>query len=162
LTRTFALRASAALALLAPGVAFNTCGSSEETGPSPTLATATITFTGAAGRPVGLVVEIADTPAARTRGLMFRETLDANAGMLFVWPEDTGSGFWMMDTTIPLSIAFISAAGGILDIQDMKPLDTTLHHSPEPFRYAVEANRGWFEENGIAEGDRVDVGELPR
>jgi uncharacterized membrane protein (UPF0127 family) len=79
--------------------------------------------------------------------------------MLFVWPEDTASGFWMKDTLIPLSIAFIDAGGKIVGIQDMQPLDETLHHSPSPYRYAVEANQGWFAERGIAVGDSVTLPE---
>jgi uncharacterized membrane protein (UPF0127 family) len=92
---------------------------------------------------MALTVEIADTPDERARGLMYREALDADSGMLFVWPADTGSGFWMKDTLIPLSIAFIDSGGVIVDIQDMEPLDETLHRSPEPYRWAVEANQGY-------------------
>ena len=106
-----------------------------------------------------LYVEIADTPEERARGLMNRESLPEDAGMLFVWPEDTASGFWMKDTVIPLSIAFIDAGGKIVGIQDMQPLDETLHHSPSPYRYAVEANQGWFAERGIAAGDSVTLPE---
>jgi hypothetical protein len=106
-----------------------------------------------------LTVEIADSPEERARGLMFRDSLPADAGMLFVWPGDTLSPFWMKDTLIPLSIAFIDADGVILHIEDMEPLDETLHVSPKPYRYAVEANQGWFEEHGIEVGDGVTLPE---
>lgn len=125
--------------------------------PTVTSAGPTVTFTSAAGQTATLAVEIADTPEERSIGLMNRESLAEDAGMLFIWPEDTGSGFWMRDTLIPLSVAFIGAEGVIVDIQDMQPLDETLHQSPAPYRYAVEANRGWFGGHGIGPGDTVTL-----
>lgn len=102
-----------------------------------------------------LAVEIADTPEERRVGLMNRETLPDGAGMLFLFPEDTQAGFWMKDTLVPLSIAFIDSAGQIIDIQDMAPLDETLLSPGEQYRYAVEANQGWYAENSLAPGDRL-------
>lgn len=104
-----------------------------------------------------LAVEIADTPEERRVGLMNRETLPAGAGMLFLFPEDTEAGFWMKDTLVPLSIAFIDSAGQIIDIQDMEPLDETLHNPPGPYKYALEANQGWYDDNGIEVGDSIKV-----
>lgn len=118
-----------------------------------------IVFTNGSGDEVPLNVEVADSPDLRSEGLMNRESLAEDAGMLFIWPEDSASGFWMKDTLIPLSVAFVGEDGTILHIADMEPLDETLHRSPEPFRYAVEVNQGWFEENGIGVGDVLDVGE---
>lgn len=118
-----------------------------------------VSFTTTSGEAISLSVEVADTPEKRSQGLMGRETLPEDAGMLFTWPDDTESGFWMKDTVIPLSIAFIDAEGKIINIQDMQPLDETLHHSPEPYRYALEAAQGWFAENGIAVGDAVRLPE---
>ena len=136
--------------------------------PSPTAATmstdaATATpegervavFITGDGRQVSLSVEVADSPEERQQGLMFREELPEDAGMIFLYEEETAAGFWMRDTLIPLSIAFVSGEGIIIDIQDMEPLSEELHHSPAPFIAAVEANQGWFERNGIAPGDRV-------
>jgi uncharacterized membrane protein (UPF0127 family) len=117
---------------------------------------ATVRFT-RAGHEATIQVEIADTPEERAHGLMNRESLDEDAGMLFVWPEDTASGFWMKDTTIPLSIAFVTEAGSVIDIQDMEPLDETLRHAPQPYRYAVEANQGWFDDNDVELGDLVQL-----
>ena len=125
--------------------------------PTAALPTTTITFTNINGQNVRLTVEIADDPAERTRGLMFRESLPEDAGMLFVHEDDTEAGFWMKDTAVPLSIAFVSAAGVILHIEDMEPLTVKLHYSPQPFRYAVEANRGWFARNGIGVGDTLQL-----
>ncbi len=151
--------AGAVLALLSAA-----CGS--DSGPaatatatpgSPTPAEPTVTFYTRSGKGASLTVEIADTADERAIGLMNRESLAEDAGMLFVWPEDTGSGFWMKNTLIPLSIAFIDAAGIIVDIQDMQPQDETLHYSSSPYRHAVEANQGWFAERGIEAGDTVEL-----
>jgi len=122
---------------------------------TPSPSSSTVAFSSSTGESFSLTVEIADTPEKRSQGLMGRESLPEDAGMLFVWPEDSSSGFWMKDTLIPLSIAFIGAAGLIVDIQDMEPLDETLHHSPQPYRYAIEANQGWFAEHRITVGDSV-------
>lgn len=125
--------------------------------PTPSPEGSAVTFTSATGQTATLAVEVADTPEERSVGLMNRESLAEDAGMLFIWPEDTGSGFWMKDTLIPLSVAFIDAEGVIVDIQDMQPLDETLHQSPAPYRYAVEANQGWFAGHGIEPGDTVTL-----
>jgi len=77
--------------------------------------------------------------------------------MLFVFVQEGSHSFWMKDTTIPLSIAFIGKTGAIVDIQDMEPLDATLHTPSGPSLYAVEANQGWFERNGIAIGSTVNI-----
>jgi uncharacterized membrane protein (UPF0127 family) len=77
--------------------------------------------------------------------------------MIFVYTEDTQGGFYMRNTLVPLSIAFIGADGVIIDIQDMQPLDETLHYAPAPYRYAVEVNQGWYGRNGIRVGDGVEL-----
>ena len=140
------------------------CGSDSEPAATATATPAqttpagpTVAFKTASGETYRLTVEIADTVEERAIGLMNRESLAEDAGMLFVWPEDTQSGFWMKNTLIPLSIAFIDAAGVIVDIQDMQPQDETLHYSPSPYRHAVEANQGWFAEHGISTGDSVTL-----
>lgn len=103
----------------------------------------------------GLIVEIADDPGERSTGLMNRESLGENDGMLFVFPEDTDATFWMKDTLIPLSIAFVRWDGIIINIQDMEAQSEDSHASPEPFRYAIEANQGWFEANDVFAGERA-------
>jgi hypothetical protein len=120
-------------------------------------ATATIVVIGGEGEGVELMVELARTAGERSRGLMFREELAEDGGMLFVYEEDTEAGFWMKDTLIPLSIAFIAADGTILDIQDMEPLSEDTHRPPEPYRYALEVNQGWFREHGLGREDRVEI-----
>jgi uncharacterized membrane protein (UPF0127 family) len=109
------------------------------------------------GEKVEVTAEIADDKAERRKGLMGRTELAENAGMLFVYKREQPRSFWMKDTLIPLSIAFIAADGRIVDIQDMKPLDTTSHPSAEPAKYALEVNQGFFEKRGIRVGDRVEI-----
>lgn len=143
--------AFAAILALALAVA---CGGDSEGG---RLRTATLTVSGGDGVRQELSVELARSAAERARGLMFREELAEDSGMLFVYEQDTETGFWMKDTPIPLSIAFISAEGTILDVQEMEPFSTDLHKPPAPYRYALEVNQGWFQEGGFAEGDRVEI-----
>ncbi len=104
-----------------------------------------------------LQVELAASPEERSQGLMFREQLAEDAGMLFVFPEDGFQSFWMRNTPIPLSIAFIDSAGRIVNIADMEPFDEqTFHQSAGMVRYALEVNQGWFAERGIGPGDQVE------
>jgi uncharacterized membrane protein (UPF0127 family) len=101
-------------------------------------------------------VEVADTPNKRIKGLMDRESLEENTGMLFVFDETRSYPFWMKDTRIPLSIAFISEEGIILEIFEMVPDNTSIVYIPRvSFRFALEMNQGWFLKNGIKIGDSV-------
>lgn len=107
-------------------------------------------------------IELAATPEQRQQGLMHREELAANTGMLFIFPESAPRSFWMKDTPLPLSIAFISSEGRILEIYDMEPLSLTPVRSRFPAKYALEVNQGRFDELGIEPGDRIDLEALPR
>ena len=109
---------------------------------------------------VEVEVEIADDEAEQRRGLMERTELAENTGMLFVFDREAPRSFWMRNTLIPLSIAYIAADGRIVDIQDMQPLDETSHPSAEPAQYALEVNQGFFAERGIEVGDVVEVPDL--
>jgi len=102
-----------------------------------------------------LTVEIASTPEERARGLMYRDSLGPKEGMLFVFPREEKAVFWMKNTPLPLSIAFIDERGVITEIQDMEPFDTTLHISRLPAKYALEVKQGWFRERGIGPGQKV-------
>ena len=117
------------------------------------------TITTSAGERVPVEVEVADTDAERQTGLMGRNVLPENAGMLFVFEGEQALSFWMRDTLIPLSIAYIDAQGRIVDIQDMQPLDDVTPHyvSAEPAQYALEVNQGFFEERGVMVGDTVEL-----
>ncbi|AHY47399.1 protein of unknown function (DUF192) [Rubrobacter radiotolerans] len=114
--------------------------------------------------PVELRAEIADTDATRAQGLMFRESLGERCGMLFVYPSERELSFWMRNTLIPLSIAYIDSEGRIVDLQDMEPLDDEPpnYASAEPAQYALEVNEGFFRENGVRVGDRVELPDSVR
>jgi uncharacterized membrane protein (UPF0127 family) len=118
---------------------------------------AIMTITNSAGERLEAPVEIAATDVERERGLMGRTALAQDAGMLFVFDQEQQLSFWMKDTLIPLSIAYIDTGGRIVDIQDMQPLDETPHPSTEPARYALEVNQGFFAARGIQIGDRVEL-----
>ncbi len=104
-----------------------------------------------------ITVELADTLQRQREGLSGRKTLPPDYGMLFVYDFPRRISFWMMDTSIPLSIAFISSDGTILQIEDMTPFDLRPVQSETFVHYALEVNRGFFQENGIAVGARVDL-----
>jgi uncharacterized membrane protein (UPF0127 family) len=124
-------------------------------------ATRTVAITTSNGEKIGVKARVADSAAERQRGLMGRRAkLAENAGMLFVFGHEQWLSFWMKNTYIPLSIAFIDTEGRIVDIQDMQPLDTIPHVSAEPARYALEVNQGFFAERGIEVGDEVELSPL--
>lgn len=102
-----------------------------------------------------LQTEIADTQAKRAKGLMLRTTLGTDAGMLFVFPDNQIRCFWMKNTLIPLSIAYIDNQGKILEIADMFPLDERPVCSKKEARFALEVNQHWFKKNLITVGDRI-------
>ncbi len=107
-----------------------------------------------------LDVEIADTPQARSRGLMGRRYLAPDAGMVFLFDEPTTSSFWMKNTLIPLSIGFWDRSRRIVSILDMEPCRRTpcrLYSPGSSYIGAVEVNRGFFEANGIDVGDRIEL-----
>ena len=103
-----------------------------------------------------LVAEVAADDATRTTGLMHRRMMPENRGMLFVFPGASPQSFWMRNTYIPLSIAFIDDSGTIINIADMKPLTTDPHSSARPAKYALEMNQGWFAKRGLKAGTKVD------
>ncbi|QWD53814.1 DUF192 domain-containing protein [Polynucleobacter paneuropaeus] len=99
--------------------------------------------------------EVADSPDLREVGLMNRTSLPTNSGMLFIFEQKAGNCFWMKNTKLPLSIAFIADAGKIVNIEEMQA-DTTNNHCPKaPIRYALEMNKGWFSERVIVPGNTI-------
>ncbi len=102
-----------------------------------------------------VTVEVAATPSARRRGLMHRESLPDDRGMLFIFPREKLLTFWMKDTHIPLSIAFAREDGTIVRIADLEPRSERAVSSRSPARYALEMNRGWFARRGVLEGDAI-------
>jgi uncharacterized membrane protein (UPF0127 family) len=108
-----------------------------------------------------LTVELATTPIARGCGLSHRDNLPKNRGMLFIFSEPQPKYFWMKDTFMPLSIAYLDKSGQIFNIQDMVPLQTDKRYpSLQPAAYALEVNQGWFRSHGIEVGDVVEM-KLP-
>ena len=99
--------------------------------------------------------EVADTPKERARGLMGRVSLLPNSGMLFVYPNTEVRSFWMKNTPLPLSIAFIDASGRIVHMADMTPLDEDPIPSTHPAMYALEMTQGWFRAHGVMVGQTV-------
>ena len=106
---------------------------------------------------IELEVELATTFEEQGLGLMYRDKLEENGGMLFVYPRESFLSFWMKDTRIPLSIAFIKADGRIIQIESMKPYSLDTHVSKEKAKYALEMNDGWFRVHNVKEGDTVKI-----
>jgi len=104
------------------------------------------------GHVASLNVEVASTPSERAEGLMGRKALAVDSGMLFDFGGDANAAFYMKNTSIPLSIAFIDSSGKVLSIRDMKPFDLTPIEPPGTYRYAIEVNQGWFAGHGIKPG----------
>jgi uncharacterized protein len=99
--------------------------------------------------------EVAQTPAQRQIGLMNRPSMGANEGMLFVFEAPAQQCFWMKNTLLPLSIAFLADDGTVVNIEDMKPQTLDSHCSRQSVRYALEMNVGWFAKRGIKPGTRL-------
>ncbi len=91
----------------------------------------------------------------RQIGLMYRKSMPAQEGMLFVFDQPAKQCFWMKNTLIPLTAAFVADDGSIVNLADMKPLTTESHCSAKPVRYVLEMNQGWFAKRGIKPGSRL-------
>ncbi|PKL07205.1 MAG: hypothetical protein CVV53_00685 [Spirochaetae bacterium HGW-Spirochaetae-9] len=123
--------------------------------PNPTLKTLTL----AAGD-VKVEAEVAATELERNRGLMFRKTLKDGKGMLFVFEADQKVAFWMKNTSLPLSLAYISSDGRILQILDLQPFSEQSRPSERSVRYALEVPQGWFSRVGLKVGDTFEIPAL--
>jgi uncharacterized protein len=107
-----------------------------------------------------LYVAVAETAQEQREGLMGVQMLAADQGMAFVFDEPVGSTFWMKDTLIPLSIAFVDESGQVIGVRDMQPCKADpcpTYGIEEPYVLAIEANLGWFEEEGIEVGDQAEL-----
>jgi uncharacterized membrane protein (UPF0127 family) len=131
-------------------VAFVAAGAGAQTEPQSRLPTVSIT----AGMHV-IKAEVANTDEQRQMGLMLRKEMAQHEGMLFVFDEPAVHCFWMKNTLLPLSIAFIADDGSIVNIADMPPQTTDSHCPTKAVRYALEMNQGWFAKHGIKAGFRL-------
>lgn len=136
----------AAALLLALGVP----QTAAQEGPQPRLPAARLT----AGMHV-LNVEVARTADQHTVGLMFRTAMATNDGMLFVFDEPAPQCFWMRNTLLPLSVAFVADDGSIVNLDDMVPKTLDSHCSTKPVRYVLEMNQGWFAKRGLKAGMKL-------
>ncbi len=102
-----------------------------------------------------VTAEVASNDATRSRGLMFRKELAPNTGMLFVFEQPNVQCFWMRNTLLPLSIAYLLDDGTITNIADMAPMTENSHCSTAPVRYALEMEQGWFAKRGIEAGKKI-------
>lgn len=151
LSRTTLIQAASALLSAAALALPLAAGAQAPNGPQAPLPTTQL----AAGIHI-IRAEVADTEARRRDGLMFRKQLAGNDGMLFVFERPDVQCFWMRNTLLPLSIAFIADDGTIVDIKDMAPRTDDTHCSKKPVRYALEMAQGWYEDHGIGTGRKID------
>jgi uncharacterized membrane protein (UPF0127 family) len=98
---------------------------------------------------------VAQTPEERGTGLMFRKEMGLNEGMLFIFEQAATQCFWMKNTLLPLSAAFVRDDGSIVNIEDMKPQTTEGHCSKEPVRFVLEMHQGWFAKRGLKSGSKL-------
>jgi uncharacterized membrane protein (UPF0127 family) len=99
--------------------------------------------------------EVAQRDEERAQGLMFREKLGQNEGMVFRFPENRQICMWMKNTLVPLSVAFIDEGGSIINIEDMQPQTLDAHCAKKPARYALEMGQGWFRQKNVKPGAKV-------
>ena len=99
--------------------------------------------------------EVAQTPEQRSTGLMFRSTMGTNEGMLFAFEEQGQQCFWMKNTLLPLSVAFVADDGSVVNIENMRPQTLDSHCSTKPVRFVLEMNDGWFAKRGIKPGFKL-------
>ncbi|WP_052467473.1 DUF192 domain-containing protein [Serpentinimonas raichei] len=102
-----------------------------------------------------LTVQVASTPAQRNTGLMWRRSMPNNEGMWFVFDAPAIQCFWMKNTFLPLTAAFVADDGRIVNLADMQPLSERSHCSAEPVRFVLEMHQGWFAQRGIEAGQRL-------
>lgn len=102
-----------------------------------------------------IVAMVAKTPEQRQIGLMYRQEMAAHEGMVFVFEQPNVQCFWMRNTPLPLSAAFIEDDGTIVNIEDMQPMNDTSHCSKKPVRYVLEMNKGWFAKANVKAGSKL-------
>jgi uncharacterized membrane protein (UPF0127 family) len=117
-----------------------------------------VEFIGPDGTVATVYVEVADTPQALQKGLMYRTSLDEHRGMLFIFSRETPQSFWMKNTPLPLDMVFVNSGKAIVDINhNATPYSTDVFTSKESCKYVVEVNGGFCEEHGICVGDNMNI-----
>lgn len=149
------LVAIAMIAALSASCSAQSANSQDTSKPNPRLKTVTLR----AGA-VEIKVEVAATELERTRGLMFRKSLADGQGMLFVFDTDQKVAFWMKNTSLPLSVAYIGSDGTIYQILDLVPFSEEPRSAERSVRYALEVPQGWFAKAGLKVGDRFEIPAL--
>jgi uncharacterized membrane protein (UPF0127 family) len=104
--------------------------------------------------------EVAANDPERQQGLMMRETMEPNAGMVFVFDQPAKQCMWMKNTLLPLSVAFLDDKGAVINVEDMAPHTLESHCSSKPAKYALEMNKGWFKQRNIKPG--MPIAGLPQ
>ena len=137
-------------------LAFSSCASKKAVtdSPNPKLSTATLRVGGGE-----VVAEVARSETERERGLMWRKSLEDGKGMIFIFDKDDRLAFWMKNTLIPLSLAYIASDGTIRQIVDLEPQSLASIQAERSVRYALEMPRGWFERAGVRVGDLVRLAD---
>ena len=102
-----------------------------------------------------IAAQVAKSPEQRSTGLMFRKEMPQSEGMFFVFEQPSQQCFWMKNTPLPLTAAFVADDGTIVNLVDMKPLSTDSHCSAKEVRYVLEMNQGWFAKKGIKAGSKI-------
>ena len=143
--KTAALLAALALTALAPLAAAQGSAGTPQTLPAITLQAGMHNIRAA----------VAKTPEQRQTGLMFRREMAQHEGMLFIFEQASPQCFWMKNTLLPLSIAFLADDGTVVNIADMQPQVLDSHCSSKPVRYVLEMNQGWFAKRGIMAGSKI-------
>ena len=143
--KTAALLAALALTALAPLAAAQGSAGTPQTLPAITLQAGMHNIRAA----------VAKTPEQRQTGLMFRREMAQHEGMLFIFEQASPQCFWMKNTLLPLSIAFLADDGTVVNIADMQPQVLDSHCSSKPVRYVLEMNQGWFAKRGIKAGSKI-------
>lgn len=146
---TLSRKMGRALSLATLLAAFQLTAGAQE-GPQPTLP---ITTLGASFH--NIKAEVASTPLQHEIGLMFRTSMGANEGMIFVFERPGQQCFWMKNTLLPLQVAFIDDDGTVVNLDEMKPKTLTPHCSSKPVRFVLEMNTGWFTKHGIRPGAKL-------
>ena len=152
-TRTLGLSAMLSFALLAGGGGCSN-GSATTTATLPTvpMRIGSKTFT----------LEIANDAAEREKGLMRRDSMPADHGMIFVFAGDQRLGFWMRNTRIPLDIIYVNANGVVVSVKQMRPYDTSTTYADAPAKYAIELNQGQAAAAGVKVGDQLTLPDAAR